>query len=93
MKLVMTYTIYSCPDSWDIIQPVEYESVDKAEYDFLELCEKNMKENNRIGFNFGGKIYDWRDFYQTHEYGKDKGKRVYDAPKFYTLENWWEQNL
>ena len=43
MKLVMTYSAGDGYTYWcEVTKPFEYESLDKAEYDFLDLCEKSL---------------------------------------------------
>ncbi len=101
MKLVMTFSVgdgYTY--SSEIVYPIEYESVEKAEYDFLVAWEAKIKDNEYPrgpewkghDFTIFGREFDPSDFASYITEG-DKDKKVYDEPKFYTLENWWEKNL
>lgn len=99
MKLVMLYTVgdgytYSC----DIVKPLEYESKEKAEYDLLELCESQMKNNpNESCINFAGHQLDYLDFYYegTCESRKNpeikvQSKYVYSPPSILTIDEWFK---
>lgn len=87
--------------SSDIVIPIEYESVEKAEYDFLAVWEDMHKAQEKSRtfskmwidpmikiFNQG---FDYYDFIKSREDHEDKIE--FEEPKFYTLEDWWERNL
>ncbi len=102
---------YSVGDgfSWnaEITKPFEYESVEKAEYDFLELCEngriksentENYAERyNFTCFKFCGEEFSWSEFYYNLETLSKKGAVIksilkYNGPTIQTLEDWFEKN-
>ena len=80
MKLVLHHTYVNEPDCITYDIPFEYESVEKAEYDFLELCEKAIGNYNSV--SFCGSEYYSHHFYCNGEYY---------GPDIYTLEDWWER--
>lgn len=93
MKLVMTW--YTCDETCgaDYVQPFEYESIEKAEYDFLELMEANVSGSSTVlfaGFEFAPP-----DFFDREEVHAKKSGRItdivyhYRAPTIQTLEDWW----
>lgn len=98
MKLVMIWADSDgCTYSCEVVQPFEYESIDKAQFDFLELCEKNIDSNK--SFQFAGHEFNAYQHYIT-EYIEPKHKRKskepvmsarkYCEPEMYTLEDWFE---
>ncbi len=97
----MTFTVGDGYTFWcDEVYPIEYESVEKAEYDFLMAWEAKIKDNEfprnpgwkTHDFTIFGREFDPSDF-TCHYTEGDEDKAVYDEPKFYTLEDWWEKNL
>ncbi len=100
MKLVMVFNVgdgytYNC----DVIYPIEYERVERAEYDFFltwkEKIEKREKEKPLFvspDFEMFGRMFDAADFQYWETVG-DQDIIQYSEPKFYTLEEWWEKNL
>ena len=102
MKLVMTYTVGDgCSWSADETIPFEYESVEKAEYDFLTLCEQSKTDYQsdspvyRSGyFKFCNREFNWNDFYYRRTDFDKKGnvkhhEYKYSEPRFRTLEQWF----
>lgn len=104
MKLVMTWMVLSGPNSWDITHTLEYESIEKAEYDFLTLCEER-KDNTyplESKFIFAGHLFDALEFYYWSEISVKHARkssnppeqeRKYIEPRFQTLEDWFNKNL
>lgn len=43
MKLVMTYYVNSGQDSWEVVQPFEYDSAEKAYCDLMDLTNEYRK--------------------------------------------------
>jgi hypothetical protein len=87
MKLVMIVT-YSDNATYSnrITDPIEYESKEKAEYDFLCLWEKAKKEETTFEFlNDEYYISDFEKIYDVFEF-----KKTYKGPEFYELEEWFE---
>ncbi len=89
MKLVLEYFYEG-----DLALPIDYDSIEKAEYDLLVAWQeefKKIKTGNQVcNINIFGREFNIWDFgYRnsiTHEI-------EYDAPRFYTLEEWWEKNV
>ena len=97
MKLVIRYDVGD-GYTWNasVVEPFEYESVEKAEYDLLEMYEKWMqarKENDRYIFcdvKFAGLDIDLSNL---HDWSDREDKYIYNSPEIKTLEDWWESNL
>jgi len=95
MKLVMTYSVsdgytYSC----DVTEPFEYESLDKAKFDFTTILCKYMDEHAKENYDnykvvFAGIELDLNYFGEWSEY---KQQTVWDEPTIETLEEWFEKN-
>lgn len=84
MKLIMRYFVSDeCTYSYYVTLPFEYELVEKAEFDFFELCEaaKNTSRSVYDPFNFACHCYDYSNFYRYD---------IYIDPDIYTLEDWFE---
>ncbi len=66
------------------ILPLEYESKEKAEHDFLCEVEKAKKEHNVVKFLN-------EEFYINDYFFIENNKEVYYGPQFFTLEEWFEK--
>lgn len=82
-KLVMCYTVSDeCTYSYDMVIPFDYESLDKAEYDFLITVESTPMHNSK--FEWANHAFDKSDFYyETLKEWK------YRSPTFYALDDWF----
>ena len=91
MKLIMTYDVVSGPDCWGITQPFEYESLEAAYVDFMDLLNKyrkQCKENTSGGkYQYTPSSVKFAGFdIDLCEFGSDR------EPKIQTLEEWFEEN-
>lgn len=98
-RLVLRYGWGGEPCCGETTVPFLYESKEKAEYDFLELCE--IAKEKGTYFAFGGvDELDPNDFYYPEEpyyyYGKSKyrdfsHKEIYAPPDILTLDEWYKE--
>jgi hypothetical protein len=86
MKIVVTYTIGDEECCCDYTTPIEYESAEKAEFDFELILTKLLETDwrQRKGFRFGGT---WFAYYY---FINDNG---YSMPMFEELNSWFDRRL
>lgn len=83
MKLVMRYIVSDgYTYSAICVLPFEYDSLERAELDFLEAWERAIKTNDPK-FKFGRESF-WVDDFSY--------EKQYNGPVFMTLEQWFEEN-
>jgi hypothetical protein len=92
----MTFQTTNEVECWNHTIPFEYESIEKAEYDFLIDCEVHHPHSQN--FEFAGETYNPFDFMKRDVSFDKKHNPIYsklvyyNGPKFYTLEDWFEKN-
>lgn len=88
MKLIIHYYSGDNEEGSDFLFPFEYESKEKAEYDFLSIAQEALK--NKSNFNFCFKCFKFLNLeFYLYDFFDNRGK--YKEPSFYTLDEWFEK--
>ena len=93
MKLIIVYEMNDMDlCSWDVILPIEYESLEELKIDFEKAARAVAAEHQKAKewnhyfhhgqFTIGGHTFDFSDFFDDN---------TYIEPDFYTLGEWFDK--
>lgn len=90
MRLIIKhYSGNECSYYFDWVYPVEYSSAEKLMEDFINECEKSLKDNGRYSlFKVGGVKFDVSNFI----YRNEDGSITRDWPEIMTIDEWFYES-